>query len=50
MSMTWLLAVILFAVAIIFKAWSIHHGVWDWQFLMLLALLSWCLSGHPKAP
>jgi hypothetical protein len=50
MSLTWLLAVIAFVMSVIFSAWSIHHGVWSWQFFMLWGLLLWCVSGHAKAP
>ena len=48
--MTHLLAIIAFALAVIFYAWSINHGVWTPIFLALWGLLLWCISGHPKWP
>jgi hypothetical protein len=39
-----LFAIISFALGFIFKAWSISHGAFDWQLLMLLGLLLWCIS------
>lgn len=49
-NLTWVAAVIMFIMAIIFAAWSIHHGVWQSSFFMLWGLLLWCLSVRPKAP
>jgi hypothetical protein len=39
-----LAAIISFAFALIFEAWSIKHGVFGWQLFMLLGLLLWCIS------
>jgi hypothetical protein len=39
-----LLAIIAFALAVIFDAWSITHGAFTWELFMLLGLLAWCIS------
>ena len=44
--MVHLAAIISFALAVIFNAWNIHHGVWSWVLFMLLGLLLWCISGR----
>ena len=38
-------AVIAFAFAVAFDAWSVSHGIWTWHLFALLGLLLWCLSG-----
>lgn len=48
--MTKLLAIISFILSLIFYAWSISHGIWTWQFFMILGLALDCLSDHPKVP
>lgn len=48
--MTHLLAIIAFALAVIFYAWSITHGVWTWEFFMLWGFLLEAISAHPKWP
>ena len=48
--MTHLAAIIAFILGVIFYAWSISHGIWAWEFFMLLGLALWCISAHPKAP
>lgn len=45
-----LAAIIAFILAVIFWAWSLGHGVWQWELFMLLGLALWCISGHPKTP
>lgn len=50
MKITWIIALVCFLLAIIFDAWSLAHGVFDWHFLALLGLFFWCLSGHPSVP
>ena len=45
-----LLAILAFALAVIFFAWNIKHGVWSWEFLMLWGFLLECVSGHEKWP
>lgn len=42
--MVHLAAVISFALAVIFAAWHVSHGVWTPEFLGLLGLLLWCIS------
>ena len=39
-----LLAIVFFALAVVFDAWSVSHGVWTWHLLALLGLLAWCIS------
>ena len=48
--MTYLLGLIAFALAIVFYAWHLSHGVWAWPFFMLWGLFLVFLSGHPKWP
>ena len=48
--MTHLLAIIAFALSVIFYAWSIKHGVWSWQFFMLWGFLLEAVSSHDKWP
>lgn len=45
-----LLAILAFALAVIFFALNIKNGVWSWQFLMLWGFLLECVSGHEKWP
>ncbi len=45
-----LFAIIAFALAAVFFAWNLRHGVWSWQFFMLLGLLLATVSGHEKWP
>lgn len=45
-----LAAIVLFILSVIFAAFSIAHGIWTYQFFMILALTCWCISGHAKAP
>lgn len=45
-----LLAIIAFALAVIFFAWHIVHGVWSWQFFMLWGFLLSTIAGHEKWP
>ena len=40
-----LISIVAFAFAIIFKAWSLGHGVWDWQLFMLIGLLFLAVAG-----
>jgi hypothetical protein len=42
------LAALFLSVAVIFCAWSLSHGAWNWHLLALLGLTAWCISGHPK--
>ena len=46
--MVHLLAIIAFVLSVVFYAWDIAHGHWTWTLFMLLGLLLWCISGHPK--
>jgi hypothetical protein len=39
-----LLAILSFAIAVLFDLWSIHHGIWTWTPFMLIGLLLWCIS------
>lgn len=48
--MTHLLAIIAFALAVIFYGWSIHHGIWTAEFMALWGLLLMALSAHEKWP
>lgn len=48
--MTHLLAIIAFALAVIFYGWGISHGVWTYTFMALWGLLLMALSAHPKWP
>jgi hypothetical protein len=49
--LTLLLALISFALALIFYGWHVAHGVWTWQFWALWGLFLWCLSGaHDRVP
>jgi len=41
-----LLAIISFALAVIFNAWNIHHGAWSWTLFTVIGLLLWCISGR----
>jgi hypothetical protein len=50
MSITWILALIAFIMSFCFYAWSVSHGIWGWQILMLLGFILKTLSEHPKAP
>lgn len=43
--MVHLAAIISFALGVIFDAWNITHGVWDYKLFMLIGLLLWCVSG-----
>lgn len=45
-----LAAIILFILSVIFYAWSLGHGVWNYILFALLALTCWCISAHPKSP
>jgi hypothetical protein len=48
MSVTWVLALIAFIMSFCFYAWSISHGIWSWQLLMLLGFILKTLSEHPE--
>lgn len=48
--MTWLLAVISFILSLCFYSWSVSHGVFTWEFFMLLGFVLKTLSEHAKAP
>ena len=48
--MTWLAALIAFALSLCFYAWGIRHGIWTWELLMLAGFVLKTLSEHPKAP
>ena len=48
--MTHLLAIIAFALATIFYAWHLSHGVWAWPFFTLLGFLLESVSHHEKWP
>jgi hypothetical protein len=37
-------AIISLAIAVIFDAWQVKHGVWDDRLFALLGLLLWCIS------
>jgi hypothetical protein len=39
-----LCAIISLALALIFEAWSISHGVFTWHLFAILGLLLWCIS------
>lgn len=45
-----LLAIISFALAFIFYAWSIRHGVWTWILFMLGGFLLASISGSWDRP
>ena len=44
--MVHLAAIISLALAVIFDAWRISHGIWDFRLFALLGLLLWCISGR----
>jgi len=50
MKISWVIAGVFFILSIICLAWSVHHGVWGYQFLFLFGILFWWLSEHPRVP
>ena len=51
MSLTRLLAILSFFMAVIFYGWGITHDAWTWQLFMLLGLFFWCVHGsHDRVP
>jgi len=50
MKITWIIAGLFFILSIICLGWSLHHGVWGYQFLFLFGILFWWLSEHPRVP
>lgn len=45
-----LLAIISFALAVIFYAWTITHGTITSELFMLIGMFLWCASDHPRVP
>jgi hypothetical protein len=43
-----LFAIISLALSLVFYAWSISHGTFTWILFLILGLLLWCISDHPK--
>lgn len=39
-----LLAIISLALSVIFDAWNISHGTWNYVLFLLIGLLLWCVS------
>jgi hypothetical protein len=39
-----IIALVMFILSVIFDAWSIKHGIWDYILFALLGLVFWCAS------